>query len=338
MPPFPQRANLRLSVGQGQFTSPRSGPRSTSHKPWPALLPAAKLHYNPFVRSLSRSFIYAYLALSLLCLSAAICTAQQVPPASGARILLMPRKLVTGEHATLAVLDVAGRLTPNVKVAFSNGDNVTTDTTGRALFVAPLSPGNISATIEGRTGRVTSTILSPADVPSADQAVTAAPRVASVSDRFEFYGNGFCGDADANHVTIAGLPGLVLAASPGSLTVLPPAETDPGPAVVKVSCGQKSADPFTIVFVSLELEARSTPLPPGEHRTLTVRVHGSTTKINLEAHNLAPDTTELIGGGSVKAISSGGVDNVAKFELVGKKHGNFTVSIRLLAPLSPPKS
>jgi hypothetical protein len=277
------------------------------------------------------------LGLSLLLLGFAA-TAQQPPPASGARILLLPHKLVTGERSTLAVLDVSGRLTPGVKVAFSNGDKVTTDTTGRALFVAPLNPGTIFASIEGRTGRVSSTILTPTDVPSATQAVTAAPRVATISDRLEFLGHGFCGDADANHVTIGDSPALVLASSPGSLTILPPPDIDPGPAAVKLSCGQKSADAFIVVFVSLELEASNASLAPNEHRTLMVHVRGSTAKLNLEARNLAPEAAELTGGATVKTQSSGGADNVAKFELVGKTRGNFTVSIRLLTPLSTPRT
>lgn len=289
------------------------------------------------MRPFSCRFFQAVFYLGIACLTLSFARAQQAPPASGARILLLPRKLVTGERATLAVLDVAGRLTPGVKIAFSNGDKVTTDVTGRALFVAPLNPGKISASIEGRSGRVTSTIFPSADVPSATEEVTQAPLVASVSDRFEFLGHGFCGDADANHVTIGGLPGLVLAASPGSLTILPPAEQNPGPAIVKVSCGQKSAIPFTIVFVGLELEASHEPLTPAEHRVLAVRVRGSTGRISLEARNLAPDVAELVGGEVVRALSSGGADNLAKFELVGKKRGNFTVSIRLLAPLSPPR-
>lgn len=307
--------------------------------PTRALLPDRILLYNPLVRSLPRPFLYAFFCMSLLLLGCgfAVC-AQQAPAASGARILLLPHKLVTGERSTLAVLDVAGRLTPGVKVAFSNGDKVTTDATGRALFVAPLNPGPIHANIEGRTARVTSLILSPEEVSSATEAVTLAPRAASINDRFEILGHGFCGDADANHVTIAGLPGLVLASSPGSLTVLPPPDLNPGAAMVKASCGQKSADAFMVVFVSLELETASAALAPGEHRELIVRVRGSTAKINLEARNLAPEIAELAGGVLTKAQSSGGTDNVAKFELVGKQRGNFTVSIRLLTPLSAPRT
>ena len=250
----------------------------------------------------------------------------------------MPRKLITGERATLAVLDGNGRLTPGVSVEFSDGEKVTTDTTGRALFVAPLNPGTISAKIAGRTGPVSSTIVSGLNVAPTLEVVTGAPRVASLSDRFELAGEGFCADADANHVSIAGLPALVLASSPASLTVLPPNELEPGAAQVAVSCGQKSAKPFTIVFVSLELEARSGALTPGEHRTLTVRVRGTNAKVNLEARNLSADVTELAGGNTVRASSSGGADNTATFEVVGKKNGNFMISIRLLAPLVAPRS
>jgi hypothetical protein len=44
--------------------------------------------------------------------------AQRAPPASGARIVLLPRRIVSGERATLAVLDANGRLTPGVIVNF----------------------------------------------------------------------------------------------------------------------------------------------------------------------------------------------------------------------------
>src|SRR6202165_291396 len=105
--------------------------------------------------------------------------AQQPPPASAARILLLPRNIVSGERATLAVLDVNGRLTPGVTVNFSNGDRLTTDATGRALFVAPLNPGVIYGSIAGRTGRVATAILSPGEVESFSIEISSAPRVAS---------------------------------------------------------------------------------------------------------------------------------------------------------------
>jgi hypothetical protein len=263
-------------------------------------------------------------------------SAQQPPPASAARILLLPRRIVSGEHATLAVLDVNGRLTPGVGVNFSNGDRLTTDATGRALFVAPLNPGTISAAISGRSGRVYTTILGPMDVAPESIEVSFAPRVASLTDRFELSGRGFCGDADANRVTIAGRPALVLASSPTSLAVLPPNDLDPGPASVEVGCAKRNATTFSIKLVALTLEADSSSLAPGEHRSLTVRVRGTSLKVGLEANNLAPDIAELRGANPTRLASTGGADNLAHFEVVGRQRGSFLISIRLLPSQSPP--
>src|SRR5256886_5165492 len=214
---------------------------------------------------------------------------QSPPAASGARILLLPRRIVSGERATLAVLDVHGRLTPGVTVNFSNGDRLTTDATGRALFVAPLNPGVIFGSIAGRTERVATAILSPGEAAAAEIQVSSAPQVASLTDRFEFFGRSFCGDAAANPVTIAGQPAIVLASSPTSLVVLPPQDLRPGPATVEVSCAKRQSPPFSITLVGLELEASSLPLKTGERRALSVRVRGTTAKIALEARNLAPE-------------------------------------------------
>jgi hypothetical protein len=303
----------------------------------PGLLRGPKLLYNLNVPFSSRPLKTCCLAVAFSPLLIQRLPAQEPPAASGARLLILPRKIVSGEHATLAVLDVSGRLTPGVSVEFSNGDKLKTDPTGRAMFVAPLNAQKIYAGIQGRTGRIASTILSLAESPSATQEVELAPRVASLSDRFEFIGHGFCGDADANHVLVRGMPGLVLASSPAFLAVLPPVDLQPGPAPVQVTCGQKTSPAFTVVFVSLELEAGNAALAPGEHRKLAVRVRGSTAKVNLEARNLAPDVAELQGGTPVRAMSTGGADNVVSFELVGKQRGNFVISIRLVAPLGAPR-
>lgn len=300
------------------------------------LLQSEELLYNRVVTiflRITQKWILAAIAIGCV---ASFCLAQQVPAASGARILLLPRRLVTGERATLAVLDVNGKLTPGVNIIFSNGDKITTDATGRAMFVAPLNIGNIYGSIEGRSGRVTSTIISLANIPSSSLSVVTVPRVASLTDRMEILGHGFCGDADTNRVTISGLPALVLAASPAYLAVLPPPEMIPGPARVQVTCGKNISEEFTVVFVALELDANSSTLAPGEHRSLVVRVTGSTTKINLEARNLAPDVAALKGGATVRVFSTGGRDNTARFELQGRQRGNFVISIRLVAPQSPP--
>jgi hypothetical protein len=261
---------------------------------------------------------------------------QSAPAASGARMLLLPRRIVSGERATLAVLDVNGRLTPGVTVNFSNGDRLTTDATGRALFVAPLNPGVIFGSIAGRTGRVVTAVLSPSEDVSASLEVSSAPRVASLTDRFEIFGKSFCGDADANQVTIAGQPAIVLASSPTALVVLPPADLQPGSAAVEVSCAKCQSPPFSITFLGFELEADSAPLRPGEHRELTVRLRGTPAKIALEARNLAPEIAELSGGNPVRASTGGGAENFARFEVVGRSNGSFLISIRLVLSLRSP--
>jgi len=282
------------------------------------------------------------LAFFLACLIAEVfaheANAQQpAPGASGARILLLPRRIVSGERATLAVLDVNGRLTPGVTVDFSNGDRFTTDATGRALFVAPLNPGVIFGSIAGRTGRVATKILASSEAASASIEVSSVPRVASLTDRFEILGKSFCGDADANQVTIAGQSAIVLASSPTALVVLPPPDLQAGAAAVQISCAKRQSAAFSVTFVGLELEADSSPLKPGEHRALTVRVRGTTGKIALEARNLAPEIAELSGGNPVRASSGGGAENFARFEIVGRKNGSFVISIRLVPVLSRPQ-
>ncbi|HXN51214.1 MAG TPA: hypothetical protein VN943_04695 [Candidatus Acidoferrum sp.] len=254
---------------------------------------------------------------------------QQAPPASSARILLLPKRIVSGEPATLAVLDANGRLTPGVTVNFSNGDHLVTNATGRALFVAPLNPGVIYATIASRPTRVYTTILAPAEVSSASLHISSAPRFASLADRFDLSGSGFCGEADANIVRVAGKPALVLASSPAVLVALPPADLEPGRSAVEASCAGRPASPFSITFLALTLDADSSPLAPGEHRTLTVRVRGTVAKVTLEARNLSPEVAELAGGNPARVSSNGGAENAAQFELTGRQRGNFLISVRL---------
>lgn len=280
----------------------------------------------------SASFVLLYAASLTLPM---ILLPQEPPPASAARILLLPKRIVAGEGATLAVLDANGRLAPGVTVNFSDGERLATDATGRALFVAPLNPGVIYATIAARPTRVYTTILTPTEAGSAALLVSFAPRFASLADRFELSGGGFCGEADANTVRVAGKPTLVLASSPAALIALPPTELDPGPATVEVSCAKRSAPQFLITFLGLTLDADSSPLAPGEHRMLTVRVSGTVAKVPLEARNLSPGVAQLVGGNPANASSSGGAQNAAQFELIGLERGSFRISMHLLPTPTP---
>lgn len=275
-----------------------------------------------------RSFL-ARTAMLLCAALPCVVLAQQAPSAKNARILLLPHRMVSGDRTTLAVLDFGGRLTPNVTVVFSNGDRVTTNATGRASFVAPLTQGVLYATIQGRPGRVQTEVISASPNKTPTQ-VERAPHFASLSDRFELQGRGFCGDADKNAVLINGHPALVLASSSESLAVLPPAELDPGPAEVSVSCNKGQAGWAKMLFLELALQADKSALKPGEKRTLSVHITGTTERVGLEARNLAPEIAALDGGNPARATSSGGALNTAVFPLTGRQHGNILVSIRLL--------
>jgi len=261
---------------------------------------------------------------------------QKAPAPKDARTLVLPRRIVSGERATLAVLDSNGRLTPEVTVQFSNGDNLKTDATGRALFVAPLDPGVIFATIDGRPGRTATAVLTAQEAASTSMEISAVPFFALVNDRFEISGRGFCGGADSNQVKIGGQSALILASSPVSLVILPPDELKTGGAAVSVTCAKNMAPPFLITFVELALEADSSPLKPAEHRTLTVRVRGTGAKVAIEGRNVAPDIAELLGGTTVKQTSSGGPNNAANFTLIGHKRGAFSISIRLVSAVGKP--
>jgi len=283
------------------------------------------------------SFLVSILLTAILAGAPGFALAQKAPPPEAARALLLPRKIVSGERATLAVLDGNGRLTPDVTIQFSNGDTLKTDPTGRALFVAPLDPGVIFATMKGRPGRVSTVVLTPAEAAANSMEISAAPQAALVTDRFEVSGKGFCGDADSNQMKVGGLPALILASSPVSLVVLPPNELKLGPARVGITCGRNVAPPFQITFVELALEADSSPLKPGERRTLTVRVRGTSAKVAIEARNLDAKIAELAGGAVVKQSSSGGANNAAKFTLAGRARGSFSISVRLVPAVGSPR-
>jgi hypothetical protein len=97
-----------------------------------------------------------------------------------------------------------------------------------------------------------------------------------------------------------------------------------------VVCGKQEPAQFKVLFVVLKLAADTSPLQPGQKRTLRVNVEGTQEKVQLEARNLSPDIAELEGGDSVKAFSSGDAENKAEFHVTGKKHGKFLISIRLV--------
>ncbi len=256
------------------------------------------------------------------------------PAASAARIIVVPRRLVAGAPATLAVLDVQGQLTPGVALEFTGGARVTTDQTGRAIFTAPAMPGVVFVQFAGRPGKVSTVVLPAPENPSTELRVTSYPRVAAIADRFEITGRGFHGEADANRATVGGRLALILAASPVSLVIFPSPEVATGATKLQVeTAGQKTGE-LPMTLVSLSLSATSARLEPGEHQKLSVEVQGSPERLMIEARNLAPELAELPRGNPLRMVTSGGEKNSAQFEVVGRKAGDFLISIRLVPGVS----
>src|SRR5215472_8272182 len=101
--------------------SPARGGVGVTLCSWLALI------YNPGVTFLRKALTGIGACLVLPAPWTARAAAQQSPTPSGARILLLPRRAAAGEAATLAVLDMNGRLTPGATVIFTTGTRVTTD-------------------------------------------------------------------------------------------------------------------------------------------------------------------------------------------------------------------
>jgi hypothetical protein len=102
------------------------------------------------------------------------------------------------------------------------------------------------------------------------------------------------------------------------------------------SSGQKSSG-YPITLVHFEFSAPTAKLGPGQHQILTVRARGTQERLNIEARDLSPEVADLAGGNPARLMTSGGKENAAQFEVVGRRAGDFLISIRLVPrPLEAP--
>ena len=244
--------------------------------------------------------------------------------------IVLPHKLAAGEPATLAVLDATGRLVPQAVVAFTGGEHVVTDATGRVAFAAPDAPGVLRAHLPATGASASTTVFAPLLNPPDGVQVAECPRVISLTDRFAVTGFGFRGEADGNRTLLGGQPALVLAASPVALVLLPGPRASPGATELLIEAGGRSPGPVPVTLVSLEITSPGKRLAQGEKGKLTVRVRGTDQKLQVEARNQTPEVVELSGGNVQRVISSGGSSNVAEIELEGVRPGDFSVSARLV--------
>jgi hypothetical protein len=288
--------------------------------------------------------------------------AQEIPrrkmPAP--RTIVMPQQVVVREQATLAVIDAAGRLLPGVTLEISQGPpdagtagsliqpgvgstwsppvKVTTDSTGRALFIAPSIPGPFIARISGTELAAPSVALTREQINAhrvsaggvAATTVNSYPHVLAIRDRFAITGNGFHGAADLNHVFLGDQSCLVIAASPVSLVIVPGPHVPVGATHLRVSVDGHDAGRLPVAAVLLEFNGPDQATAAGGDGKLILRVHGTTEPVAVEVHNGSPRIIQLLHGNSLRLKTSGGEENTVPVELKFLSSGDYILTARLI--------
>ena len=260
---------------------------------------------------------------------------RQTPPAraTGAQIIL-PANLIAEKPGTLAVLDDSGALAAGVPVDLSTGVRVTTDATGRARFVVTSGPGPFLASVPGTEVRASTVVVAAPQNSGAQITIASCPRQVVRTEFFTVTGSNFRGDADENHVTIAGVPALILASSPDTLEVWPAQSTPLGGTNLQIANPLSDAS-VSVDVVALRIERRganpspNNTAPTGKNQDLIVHVDGTTAQTPLAVLNLSPGVVALTGGAFRRVVSSGGKENEAALEIHTVHAGDASVSVQL---------
>jgi len=266
------------------------------------------------------------------------------------RTIILPQQVVMAQQATLAVIDTAGRLLPGVSLQISRGgtqagfagstpdsETVTTDSTGRALFMAPAITGQFVARVQGTGLTASSVAIDPASAklnppPSGDASavrVISYPRILAIHDRFTIAGQGFHGAADLNRVLLGDQPCLVIAASPVSLVVLPGPRVSAGPIGLRIRVDGRDAAQLHVTAVLLEFSGPEKTPSPGGNGKLILHVRGTHEPVAVEVHNSSPKVIQFLTGHLLQLKTSGGEENIAPVELKFLSSGDYTLSARL---------
>lgn len=232
---------------------------------------------------------------------------------------------MVGHPATLAALGVDGKLAPEVKVTLSDGETVTTDRTGRAIFNVPAAGDFLIAKGSGTSA---ATLIDPATAESEPKGI-AVPPVVSIHDRFWICGAGLQGNADQNSVTIEGQPAAVIAASPVCLVALPSPRSKPGPASIRVDAPGVQWN-ATTTLVSLDFVPPNPALKPGQKGNLIVHVEGSSQRLGMTLQNQSPGVLKFLQGDLQEVVSSGNSENTASVKVQALASGDFSFGARLL--------
>lgn len=267
--------------------------------------------------------------LSLLSCAAALA---QSTSTTWAVTIVLPRKVVAGQQATLAVLGTDGRVAPNVAVDLGGNLHVTTDKTGRAVFNVPISGTVLFAKASGNSA--VALIDAQPQVPAVSAATVSVAPVVALHDQFAICGAGSSGDADTNLVKINGEFAPILAASPECLVVLPPRDASPGPATL--SLNNPEAQPVapaisaTFTLASLDFAPPSPPLEQGKKSALAVNVRGSDQPLRIVVQNETPGILAFRRGDLQELRTTGGPQNSASVEVQAISSGSFSFHARVL--------
>jgi hypothetical protein len=283
-----------------------------------------------------RCFVLLFLAVVFA--STAFAQEPPKPRILSARTIILPPKLIAGSPATLAVLDSAGRLLPQVAVEFSTGQKVTTDATGRALFLAPSEAGKLIAKISGREITASTPVVAPAasamqssaGMPTEGLHVISYPHALTIHDRFAVEGTGFRGAADSNHVFLADQPCLVVASSPVSLVVLPGPRIPTGAINLHIGVAGNDSGQIPVSAVLLEFSGPTEASDAGSQGKIILSVHGAAEPLSVEVRNGSPSVIQFPHGNVQRLTTSGGEQNMAPVELKFLAAGNYTVTARLI--------
>jgi hypothetical protein len=241
--------------------------------------------------------------------------------------IVLPPRLMAGHPATLAVLGVDGKLAAGAMVTLGDGQTLTADRTGRAVFTVPTSGDYLLAKGAGSS---VAALIDPAAGASEPKETTLPPFV-STRDRFWICSPSLRGDADADSVHINDEPALVLAASPECLVALPSQKVTPGPAKISVESPGAQVTANT-TLVSLDFDAPQPALLPEAKSRLNVRVHGSDQKLGIMVENETPGVLRFVRGDTQELLTTGGPQNGAALDVRAIRVGDYSFRARLLPP------
>ena len=246
--------------------------------------------------------------------------------------MLMPDRALAGQPVTVAFVDEHRNPESNVELSF-NGVTLSTDQNGQAQYMIPEdeTPGrtlNIALLSRPYEMPAVIEVLQPLATPSSPQApkVDRASHLVSRRSNLVIDGHNFDGVALNNRVIIDGMTECTIAAaSPVQLKVTLPKDLRPGPHSLCVSTEGMRSNPIGFELAQLEVVCEGKDNPKDTSGKVTVKVVGTTTKVNVKLVNLSPDLIKLNKGDDAKLLSSGGADNTASVSVQRLKKGPMKV-------------